>query len=349
VFKSLEGAMNVFTIYIGDQLGFYEVLANDGGLTAAQLAARTGTHERYVREWLEQQAVARIVVCENPAAPADERLFHLPAGHDEVLADRDSLDYVAPIAQVFAGAVSPLADVLNAFRSGGGVPYGDYGKDLLNGQARINRSAFLYQLGQEWLPSIPDLHKRLASGSDVRVADIGCGAGYSSIGIAQNYPNVQVDGFDLDQPSVELARANAIDANVADRVHFQVRDAGDRELSGRYDLVIALECIHDMSDPVSALSAMRRMVNDGGTVLVVDERVGETFMGGDTEVDWMMYGWSVLHCLPVGMADHHSAGTGTVMRPDTLRRYAIDAGFSDLEVLPIDTFFFRFYRLSVDS
>jgi hypothetical protein len=124
-----------------------------------------------------------------------------------------------------------------------------------------------------------------------------------------------------------------------------VRDAGDPELAGRYDLVAAFETVHDMSNPVGALATMHRLARQGGTVLVVDERVGDAFTPQGNDVEWMMYGWSILHCLPVGMADQPSAGTGTVMRAGTLRRYAVQAGYRGLEVLPVENFFFRMYRL----
>ena len=122
--------------------------------------------------------------------------------------------------------------------------------------------------------------------------------------------------------------------------------AGDSSLAGQYDLVTAFECVHDMSDPVGALRTMRRLAKQNGAVLIVDERVGDTFTAEGNDVEWMMYGWSILYCLPVGMVDQPSAGTGTVMRTDTLRGYAAEAGFSDIEILPIENFFFRFYRLN---
>jgi 2-polyprenyl-3-methyl-5-hydroxy-6-metoxy-1,4-benzoquinol methylase len=205
---------------------------------------------------------------------------------------------------------------------------------------------FLQQLGGEWLPAIADVHARLQAAPPARVADVGCGVGWSGIGIAQSYPNVRVDVFDLDEASIDVAQVNAKEAGLTDRVRFEVRDAGDPELRGSYDLVISIECIHDMSDPVGALRVMRGLTAAGGAVLIVDERVGETFTAEGNDVEWMMYGWSVLHCLPVGMADQPSVATGAVMRPDTLRRYAAEAGFQSLEVLPIDHFFFRFYRLN---
>ena len=339
------GTFNFFAIYIGERLGFYRALAN-GTLTSAELASRTDTHERYAREWLEQQTVAGILEVEDETLDANQRRFRLPSGYVEPLVERDSLNYMAPLTRLMAGAVRPLEAILEAYRTGDGVPFSEYGSDLREGQAEINRPAFLYQLSQEWLPAILDVHARLQSEPPARVADIGCGYGWSSIGIARGYPNVQVDGFDLDEPSIEVARENARHHNVTDRVNFQVRDAGDPALAGQYDLVTAFECVHDMSHPVEALRTMRQLAGERGTVSIVDERVGDTFTAKGNEVEWMMYGWSILHCLPVGMVNPPAAGTGTVMRTDTLKNYAMEAGFSKVEILPIENFFFRFYRLT---
>jgi SAM-dependent methyltransferase len=328
ILRSTGGAFDIFTLYIGDRLGFYADLAANGPSTAAEVAARTGTHERYVREWLEQQTVTGMLDVDDEAAPAASRRFVLPPGHAEVLTDRDSLNYIAPLARLVAGAVRPLHQLLKAYRTGGGIPYRLYGPDVLEGQAGINRAMFLRQLGAEWLPSIPDLHRRLISDPPARVADIGCGAGWSSVGMARSYPKLRVDGFDLDEASVALARANVIEAGLEERVRIHRQDAGDPSLRGSYDLVTAFECVHDMADPVGALRTMLHLAGEAGN-----------------DVEWMMYGWSVLHCLPVGKAEEPSAETGTVMRPETLRRYAEEAGFCEVEILPIDNFFFRFYRL----
>ncbi len=336
---------DIFTVYIGDRLGFYRALADRGPLTSMELARQTSTHERYVREWLEQQTIAGILAVEDEKAEPKERRFRIPPGHAEVLCDRESLYYLAPLTQTAVGATRPVSQVLDAFRNGGGVPFSDYGVDLREGQARSNRAMFLHQLGSEWLPAITDVHARLQADPPARVADVGCGVGWSSIGIAKTYPKVHVDGFDLDEPSIATAIENAAQADLADRVRFLIRDAGDPKLAGQYDLVTAFECVHDMSDPVAALRAMRSLAGETGAVLVVDEKVAEKFTGEGDDLERMMYGWSVLHCLPVGMADTPSAETGTVMRPDTFRRYARDAGFADVEILPIDHLFFRFYRL----
>ena len=247
--------------------------------TASELADATGTHERYTREWLEQQAVAGILEVESADTEPEERRYLLPEGHDEVLLERDSLYFVAPFAQQMVSITRPLPAVLEAFRTGGGVPYPDYGEDMREGIAYGNRPMFVNLMGTEWLPAIPDIHERLQADPPARVADIGCGAGWSSISIARAYPKVRVDGFDLDEDSIAEAKANAEAEDLTDRVTFQVRDAADPELSGRYDLAIAIECIHDMGRPVEALRAMRFMVGKDGAVLVVDERVGEDFIG----------------------------------------------------------------------
>jgi 2-polyprenyl-3-methyl-5-hydroxy-6-metoxy-1,4-benzoquinol methylase len=345
IFGSSIGFMEILSIYVGDRLGFYRALADNGGATASQLADTTGTHERYVREWLEQQAVAGIVEVEDADAQPEDRHYRLPEGHDEVLLERDSLYYVAPFAQQMVSITRPLPAVLEAFRTGGGVPYPEYGEDMREGIAYGNRPMFVNLMGTEWLPTIPDVHERLQADPPALVADVGCGTGWSSISIARAYPKVRVDGFDLDEDSIAEAKANAEAEDLTDRVTFQVRDAADPELSGRYDLAIAIECIHDMGRPVEALRAMRSMVRNDGAVLVVDERVGEDFTAPSDEIERLMYGFSILHCLPAGMAEQPSAATGTVMRPATLRRYATEAGFSGLEILPIENDLWRFYRL----
>ena len=343
--RSTAGVFDIFTIYIGYRLGFYQALAEHGPLTSSELASHTGTYERYAREWLEQQTVAGIAGVDDPELDSKSRRFHLPAGHAAALVSRDSLDYMTPLAQLAVSVTRPLDSVLNAYRNGNGVPLDEYGIDFVEAQADVNRAAFLYELGPEWLHAIPDVHQRLEADPPARVADIGCGGGWSSIGIAQTYPKVRVDGYDLDEPSIEHARQNLQGTDLGDRVVFHVRDAGDPSLAGEYDLVTAFECVHDMSNPVAALKTMRSLAGESGAVLVVDERVGDSFTATGNDVEWMMYGWSVLHCLPVGMADQPSAETGTVMRTDTMRKYALEAGFRDVEVLPIDNFFFRFYRL----
>lgn len=185
-------------------------------------------------------------------------------------------------------------------------------------------------------------------GPPARVADVACGAGRSSIALARACPRVRVDGFDLDEYSVGLARENLAGTGLTDRVSFAVRDAGNSTFSGSYDLVTMFEALHDMPRPVEVLRNLRGLLAEGGTVLLADERAADTFAAPGGEVERLLYGWSVLQCLPVGMSEQPSAATGTVMRAETLRRYVAKAGFTEVEVLPIENDFWRFYRLLPD-
>lgn len=347
LFEQIISTMEVMAIYLGDRLGLYSALATGGPATADELATRAGIAPRYAREWLEQQAVAAILTVDDATATAEARRYALPPGHAEVLLNRDSLSYLAAVARFTIGLAKPIEALVDAFRSGAGVAYTAYGPDAREGQADGNRTMFINLLASEWFPAIGDVHARLRSDRPARVADLGCGTGWSSLAIARAYPNVRVDGFDLDAASIELAQANAWQTGLTDRVAFHLRDAADTELIGQYDLAVAFECLHDMSQPVAALRTMRRLVGDRGTVIIVDERVDEEFSAPGDSTHRLMYGWSVLFCLPTGLADALSAGTGTVMRPGTLRQYAAEAGFRSVEILPIEHDLWRFYRLHV--
>lgn len=346
LFGAAVAAWDVFAVYLGDKLGLYRALAERGPSSSAELAAALGLSERYVREWLEQQAATGILELDQADDDPAARRYSLPPGHAEPLVDEQSLDLIAPLGQLMVGSLRPLDAVLEAFRTGEGVPFEDYGADLHEGQARFTRPMFEQLLAAEWLPAVPAVHERLRADPPARVADVACGQGYSSLALARGYPKVVVDGIDLDAASIEAAREHLAGSGVADRVSFHRRDAADEELAGAYDLVYIHEALHDMSQPVAVLAAMRGMLADGGSVIVADERVPDAFEPPSGEIERFYYGFSVLHCLPVGMVGEGAAGTGTVMREATVRDYAERAGFSRFEVLPIDNDFYRFYLLS---
>jgi 2-polyprenyl-3-methyl-5-hydroxy-6-metoxy-1,4-benzoquinol methylase len=340
---SALGMMDVLAVYLGDRLGLYTALAEGVPATAPELAQRAACDERYVREWLEQQAVGGLL--DASEGDATSRKYWLSAGHADALLNRDSMNYMAPLLRILAATTAPLPKLLEAYRNGGGVSWEHYGIDATEGQGEVNRPPFLHLMSTEWLPAVPDLHDRLQADPPARVADFACGVGWSSIGIAKGYPKARVDGLDLDAKAIAQAQQNAREHGVEDRVTFAVRDAADPALQGNYDLVTVFEALHDMSQPVAALRVARGLLVDGGSLLVVDERVNEEFTAPGDEIERLMYGWSILACLANGMAEQPSAATGTVMRPETLRGYARGAGFGEVEVLPIEHLFFRFYRL----
>jgi 2-polyprenyl-3-methyl-5-hydroxy-6-metoxy-1,4-benzoquinol methylase len=238
-----------------------------------------------------------------------------------------------------------MPDLVAAFRSGGAVPWSAFGRDMIEAQGDFNRPWLVGSFATEYLPSIPDIHDRLASEPGARVADVACGVGWAAIALAQAYPNITVDGFDLDELSIEIASRNATEAGVADRVTFETKDGADPVLRSSYDLATVVESIHDMSQPVAVLSAIKGMLKPGGTLIVADERTEDAFTAPASETERIFYAYSVLCCLPSAMDDHTSAATGTVMRRSTFEAYARDAGFEGVSVLPIEHDFLRFYRL----
>jgi 2-polyprenyl-3-methyl-5-hydroxy-6-metoxy-1,4-benzoquinol methylase len=213
--------------------------------------------------------------------------------------------------------------------------------------ARMNRPGFLNLLGTHQLPLIEDVHARLQADPPARIAEIGCGAAWSSISIARAYPMVRIDAFEVDPLSVTMARANVGEAGMEDRIVIHQRDVRERIEEANYDLVIAVNCIHDMGDPVTMLRTMRELAGDRGVVIDAEPGVDEHFSGEANTAEAFIYAASVLHCLPVGMSEQPSAATGMAMRPSTLRRYAQDAGFRDIELLPIhfDESGLAFYRM----
>jgi 2-polyprenyl-3-methyl-5-hydroxy-6-metoxy-1,4-benzoquinol methylase len=343
LFNAVIDCIEVASVHIGGRLGFYRTLAG-GDATPGELATRTGTAERYVREWLEQQAVAGFLTVDDPDAVPEARRYRLPAAHRPVLVDEDDLNYMTPLAAIAVDVLLPMEQLLDAYRSGAGVPFEAYGPDLVDAIGAINRPQFLNLIG-DWLGSIPEVDARLRATPAARVGDVAAGSAQSSIAIARAYPGVSVDAIDVDATSVERARRNVEGAGLDGRVHAVLQDAGAGSLGGPYDLVTIFEALHDMNHPVAALSAVRASLAEGGSVVIADERVAEHFAPPGDELERLNYAFSILHCLAVGLLDNDSAGTGTVIRPDTVRAYANEAGFTRVEILPIEHDFWRFYRL----
>jgi SAM-dependent methyltransferase len=343
LFGAAIDTLEIASVHIGGRLGLYRALADGGDATPGELAAGTGTAERYVREWLEQQAVAGLLSVDDPSAEAGERRYRLPEAHRPVLVDEEDLNYLTPLSSLAIGVCGPMEALLGAYRTGDGVPFAAY--HIHDAIGEINRPQYV-QLVADWLGSMREVDARLRAQPPARVADLACGTAWSSIAIARAYTEVLVDAIDEDAASIDTARANVAAAGLSDRVRPAVQDASGPQLAGRYDLVTIFEALHDMNHPVEALLAARSLLADGGSVVIADERVAERFTAPGDEIERLNYGFSVLHCLAVGSLDKDSAGTGTVIRPDTVRAYAAEAGFARVDVLPIEHDFWRFYRLT---
>jgi SAM-dependent methyltransferase len=337
-------ALELLSVHVGRELGLYHAVR--AGSTEEEVAARAGIAPRYAREWLEQQTVSGILTCDDPARPAPERVYRLPAGHAEVLLDADSPYYTAPLATMLAGIARVMPLLPHAYRTGGGVPYAAFGAEIRQGIASLNRPAFQHDLAAAWLPTMPDVVARLGAVPAARVLDLGCGEGNSTIALARGYPRIQVLGVDLDSDSVAVARAAAADAGVADRVELEVGDAATVAGGQPFDLVTIFEALHDMGDPVGVLRTVRSVLADGGSLFVADELVADEFTAKADLVERLQYGFSVLHCLPATMAENPVEAAGTALRAPTVERWAAEAGFGRFERLPIENDFWQFYRMS---
>jgi SAM-dependent methyltransferase len=339
----LTASMETLGVWLGTRLGLYAALDRVGSATSAELGSSAGIDDRYAREWLEQQAVAGVLVVD-ATQNAEHRRYRLPPAHREVLLDELSPYFLAPASYALAGVARVLPELLSAYRSGAGVPFAAYGEDIRDHIEQLNRPMFANDLAS-WIAAVPELHSRLRSDPPARVADIACGAGWASIALAQAYPTIRVDGFDIDDVSVRRARRHATEAGVDDRVHFAVRDAADPGIADRYEAAMIFEALHDLAYPIKTLASIRQMLVPGGCLFVGDERANETFSAPGDELERLLYGFSILHCLPASRTETASAATGTVLRPATLRAYGAAAGFRDVRILPVENDMWRFYRL----
>jgi SAM-dependent methyltransferase len=346
IFVAGIGTAELANVYLGIHLGLYRALV-DAPATPPELAARTGCDPRYIREWLQGQAVSGFMVADG-SDPATAR-FALAEGAEAVFVEETAPSYLGGMADILAAVGRVLPLLVTAFRTGAGVPLPAYGPEGVSAQSALNRPGFVNSFASEWLPAIPDVYARLADTSDPAwVGDFACGTGWEAIELAKVFPHLTVIGLDNDEASIAVGRRNATEHRVTHRVTLEVRDLGDQsaEWEPRFDLITFVECLHDLPRPVEALQHARQSLRPGGTVLVVDENADETFTAPGDEIQRFFAAASPIWCLPQGLVGPDPEPIGTVIRPDTVRDLAHRAGFTTVAIVPIDHPTFRFYHLS---
>jgi 2-polyprenyl-3-methyl-5-hydroxy-6-metoxy-1,4-benzoquinol methylase len=260
-----------------------------------------------------------------------------------VLVLADDPAHISPVADMIAGIGGVLDELADAYRGGTGVPYASFGPHLRDGQGGINRPAYGSSL-RGWLDATAVGQRIAGDGTGVRIADVGCGQGWSTIALARAYPKAQVVGYDADAASIVDARFLAAEAGVD--IRFHALPAAAMADHGPFDVIVVLETLHDMARPIDALVACRSALRRGGAAVIADEKVAERFTAPADEAERFMYGFSVLHCLPASMAEDDSAALGTVLRAATVHEIAAAASFNRCEEIEVDAGFFQIYELT---
>ena len=301
----------------GEKLGLYKALADAGPITAAELATRTSTNERYIREWLAAQAANGYVEYD---AKTDR--FFFPAEHALLLANEDGPAYIPGAFHMLGSLFRDEHKITEAFRSGEGVGWHEHHGSLFEGVEKFFRPTYLHNLTSQWIPALEGVEDKLKSGASV--ADVGCGHGASAIVMAQAYPNSSVYGFDYHQASIEKARQRAEKAGVQHRAKFEVATAKDFE-DRQYDLVCFFDCLHDMGDPVGAMKHVRETLDDEGTVMIVEPYANETLVENLNPVGRVYYAASTFICTPASKAQEVGVALGA-QAPESKLREVVNAG-----------------------
>jgi 2-polyprenyl-3-methyl-5-hydroxy-6-metoxy-1,4-benzoquinol methylase len=311
---------NAALVVIGDRLGLYRQLAADGPLTPAELAVRTGTAERYVREWCNAQAASGWIFHEDGRygmSPEQALMF----------ADPGSPAFVGGAFQLALGAAESREHIAEAFQSGSGFGWGEHHHDVIEGCRRFFEPGYQANIVQAWIPALDGVHEKLLAGG--RIADVGCGQGASTIIMAKAYPNATVEGTDLHDGSIEEARRLAQEAGVGDRVSFSVA-AADALLAAGYDLVTSFDCLHDMGDPAAVARHVRAALAPGGTWMIVEPRAGDSVPENLNPVGRAYYAFSTLLCTPSSLSQEGGLALGAQAGEARLREVLASAGLTSV-------------------
>jgi SAM-dependent methyltransferase len=315
-------AVNAALVTIGDKLGLYRAMADAQPVSAAELAARTGTYERYIREWLNAQAAGGFVTYD----AGDDR-YTLPPEHAFILADDESPLAMAGIYQAVTAAIDARDKVAERFETGEGLGWHEHDHGLFHGTERAFAAVYRMNLVSEWLPAIDGAVERLERGATF--LDVGCGHGASAVMLAQAFPASAFVGIDVHAESIEIARTRAAEAGVEDRVHFQVADASSWDATD-YDIVAFFDALHDLGDPVAAARQARAALAADGILLVVEPLANDRIEDNLNPVGRYFYAISTLVCTPGSLSQPGRAGLGTQAGEARLRDVLVAGGFGSV-------------------
>ncbi len=305
---------------IGEKLGLYKAMAGAGPLSSQEVADRAGAAERYVREWLRNQAAGGYVEYD----PDTDR-YTLPDEHALALADEDSPLYVLGVYDMVASLYADEERLREAFRTGEGLGWHEHDHRLFRGTERFFRPGYRGHLVAEWIPALDGVQEKLERGA--KVADVGCGHGASTIILAEAFPNSEFFGFDYHPESIERAREAADEAGVGDRITFEAAAAKDYP-GGGYDLVCVFDCLHDMGDPVGASAHVRETLASDGTWLIVEPYANDRVEDNLNPVGRVFYGASTVICTPASLSQEVGLALGAQAGEERLSEVIKQGGFT---------------------
>jgi 2-polyprenyl-3-methyl-5-hydroxy-6-metoxy-1,4-benzoquinol methylase len=316
----MGAAMNAALIVIGDKLGLYKAMSGAGPMTSAELAKKTGTTERYVREWLASQAAGGFVTYDAAAGR-----YTLPPEQALALADETSPVFLPGFFEIVAACTKDEAKITEAFRSGKGVGWHEHDHGLFAGTERFFRPNYRAHLISEWIPALGDTESKLKAGA--QVADVGCGLGTSTILLAQAYPKSTVVGFDYHDGSIKMAREAAAKAGVGDRVKFEVAKAKDYPGKG-FELVAFFDCLHDMGDPEGAARHVKESLGPNGVWMIVEPFANDKLEDNLNPIGRVFYAASTMLCTPAALSEEVGLALGAQAGEGRLSKILHNAGFS---------------------
>jgi SAM-dependent methyltransferase len=325
--------------YIGDKLGLFQSLAESGSVTVEMLAEQTGYVERYLEEWLSAMACAGYVEYDRI-----KHTFTLPLEHAACLANPDHPAYLGSAFGMIPTFIENAPRVAEAFIKGGGVPQHCYGEEFWCGFERMTRATFLNNLNQVWIPAMPDIDQKLKDGGSV--ADVGCGNGQALLILHQGYPKAHCTGYDNYELAIENANARAQSAGIHGQVRYKFLNVV-QGLPELYDLITTFDVVHDMVDPVGALKSIRAALKPGGAYLMGEFNFASDLAGNiDHPLGLGLFGYtaSTLYCMTTSLSQN-GAGIGTVMGEEKARQLAVEAGFTQFKVLPIQNPLQKLYEI----
>ncbi len=320
----VAAALNCALVVMGDELGYYRALAEQGPMTGSQLASHTQTGEAYAREWLNAQAAGRYVEYDPETAT-----YTLPREHAIALTDESSPVFLPGFFQIAHGTVRDAPEIIEAARRGDGLGWHEHNSDVHNGTERFFRPGYNANLVSGWLPALEGVTEKLERGG--KIADLGCGHGASSVLMAQAFPKATVVGSDYHAQSIETARKRAVEAGVADRLEFEVAAANAYTGSG-YDLVTTFDALHDMGDPIGAARHVYETLADDGTWMIVEPAAGDHVEDNLNPIGRTYYGFSTLLCTPSSLAQEVGLALGTQAGPARIRDVTTSAGFRSFRI-----------------